>query len=52
MIDVKTTDGGWDLSAINFWAGGVPDLNVVGRHSIEITASTLGTTGFYRGIVT
>ena len=50
-LEVKTAAGSWDVSDIDEWIGGAPDLNVVGVHAIEIHANAAKTKAEYKGLV-
>lgn len=50
-LEVKTTAGSWDVSDIDEWIGGAPDLNVVGVHAIEVHANAAKTKAEHKGLV-
>lgn len=50
-LDVKTSAGSWDVSTIDEWIGGAPDLNVVGKHAVKVFANAGLTVGEYLGLV-
>jgi hypothetical protein len=51
ILDVKTTAGSWDVSTIDEWIGGAPNLNVVGKHALKIYANSGLTIAEYLGLV-
>jgi hypothetical protein len=51
ILDVKTAAGSWDVSTIDEWIGGAPNLNVVGKHALKIYANSGLTIAEYLGLV-
>lgn len=51
FLEVRTTAGSWNVSAIDEWIDGAPDLNVVGKHAIKIWANATLTVAEYKGLV-